>query len=357
MTRINNLDFLRFFGASLVVFGHGQIISGFQATSILAVSVAVVGVMIFFTISGYLITDSWERQQSLKVFLVNRCLRIFPALIVVTLLTALLLGPAITSLSLGDYFTNPSLLFYFRNIFLYTTYFLPGLFENNPFPNAVNGSLWSLAPEFFCYLIVAVIGVTMARGKIWAYLALFILIASACLYSPAYKGPQIVIYAADAFQAAAVMVYFIIGALIRLARIPMKASIVAALLIVYFLLSPSASPYLNLAFVWIVISYTCLTFGFMSTPFIRKWGRFGDFSYGIYLYSFPIQQTLIQYFGKVDSPFGFILASYIASIFMAFLSWHLIEKVALKFKPKKQQNYQVNLSAGSGQAYNNISAI
>jgi len=299
MTRTNNLDFLRFFAASIVVFGHGQAIAGFPQTQILGGSISVIGVMIFFTISGYLITESWERQNSLPIYLANRSLRIFPALVLVTILTAFLLGPAVTSLSISDYFRNDNFLPFLRNIALYTTYFLPGVFGSNPIQNAVNGSLWSLAPEFFCYLIVAGVGLVLPRTKIPAYTLIFVLLAAACFYAPSYKGSQIVLYATDVFQAASVMIYFMIGAIVRLAKIPLKPSMALALCALYFVIFPTSSPYVNLAFVWVFISYLALTIGFMSTPILRSWGRYGDLSYGIYLYSFPIQQTIAHFSSRL----------------------------------------------------------
>ena len=102
-----------------------------------------VGVMIFFSISGYLITESWQWNPKLVAFFVKRALRIFPALIVCVSVTACIIGAAATNLSLRDYFSHPAFPLYFRNIALLISYFLPGVFEDNIYKNAVNGSLWT----------------------------------------------------------------------------------------------------------------------------------------------------------------------------------------------------------------------
>lgn len=68
-----------------------------------------------------------------------------------TLLSALILGPVVTSLTLGAYFSNPEFFRYFGNMIGWVYYFLPGVFLDNPLPRTVNGQLWTLQPEFWCY--------------------------------------------------------------------------------------------------------------------------------------------------------------------------------------------------------------
>ena len=117
------------------------------------------GVYIFFSISGYLIAQSWDRDSHALRFFIRRGLRIFPALIVVTILTVFVLGPAITTLPIWEYFKSNSTWGYFSNIILYMSYALPGVFEHNTYPNAVNGSLWSLTTEFGMYMLLMIFGV------------------------------------------------------------------------------------------------------------------------------------------------------------------------------------------------------
>lgn len=111
-------------------------------------------VPMFFILSGFLVTGSALRLN-LGNFILSRCLRIFPALCVDTLVTVLLIGFLLTSLSARDYFTNPQTFEYLWNIVGKITYFLPGVFDGNP-QKAVNGSLWTIKPELGCYIAISV---------------------------------------------------------------------------------------------------------------------------------------------------------------------------------------------------------
>ena len=111
---------------------------------------------VFFVISGYLISGSWERRPQLPRYLTNRVLRIIPGLFLVVVVSAFVLGPLVTTLAAGDYFTDGGTYSYLRNAVLIPNYALPGVFAGNPFPGAVNGSLWTLPAEFACYLVVPV---------------------------------------------------------------------------------------------------------------------------------------------------------------------------------------------------------
>ena len=124
----NQFNFLRFFAAFLVFFGHGYVLIGSHPNTVLTHSL---GVYIFFAISGYLISMSWDKDPSLIRFFIRRSTRIFPALIVCILLSVFILGPVLTTLTIKEYFSNYATLFYLSNIFLFVSYYLPGVFEHN----------------------------------------------------------------------------------------------------------------------------------------------------------------------------------------------------------------------------------
>jgi peptidoglycan/LPS O-acetylase OafA/YrhL len=165
--QVNNFDLIRLFAAALVVFSHSCILTdgnySHEPLSILtggSYALGRIAVDIFFVISGFLITMSFESTNSLPNFLWKRCLRIFPALIVLLFLTTFIIGPIATALPLHEYFSRDDTYAYLTNVRLFRLqYSLPRVFENNPYPNAVNGSLWTLAYEFVCYLLVAILGV------------------------------------------------------------------------------------------------------------------------------------------------------------------------------------------------------
>tara|TARA_R110002012_G_scaffold78937_1_gene201069 strand:+ start:56704 stop:57138 length:435 start_codon:yes stop_codon:yes gene_type:complete len=75
-----------------------------------------------------------------------------------------------------------------------------------------------------------------------------------------------------------------------------------------------------------------LSIGFLPIPVLRHFGKFGDAFYGIYIYGFPIQQALMYFFEL--STVQLMAYSVILSIFFGYLSWHFVEKPALRFKNK-----------------------
>jgi peptidoglycan/LPS O-acetylase OafA/YrhL len=164
----NNLDALRMIGAFLVIYGHCYALKGMPERHFLSwLPLGPLGVYIFFTISGYLVVDSWRRDPNLWRFAARRSLRIFPGLAVCVLLSAFVLGPILTPLPLRTYFTHSQVTDYLANIALDIHYSLPLVFATNPYPHIVNGSLWSLPVEFAMYVIVALVGAV--RGNRWAW--------------------------------------------------------------------------------------------------------------------------------------------------------------------------------------------
>src|SRR6185437_5823814 len=110
----------------------------------------------FFAISGFLVMASALRIPSLITFIVHRILRIVPALLVEVFITAIIVGSLVTHLDLATYLQSEEFFSYFKNIYGNVHFYLPGVFTNNP-THIVNGSLWTIQPEIFCYVFLAVI--------------------------------------------------------------------------------------------------------------------------------------------------------------------------------------------------------
>ena len=126
----------------------------------------------FFALSGYLVAWSLFRSKTLLKFILFRMMRIYPALFVETVLSALVLGPLLTTLSLKDYFSDPRFYSYMLNIVGDVHYFLPGLFESNPFPHVVNNQLWTIPYELLSYLALAALSLLgLKRWRILSALA------------------------------------------------------------------------------------------------------------------------------------------------------------------------------------------
>src|SRR5579871_6738921 len=118
----------------------------------------------FFALSGFLVTGSALRSRSLNIFLVARIFRLLPALLVEITMSALILGPLLTRLPLRAYFSDPLFLSYFGNIVGHVQFYLPGVFADAPMPGVVNLNLWTLAPEYSCYLVIMVL---LASGALF----------------------------------------------------------------------------------------------------------------------------------------------------------------------------------------------
>ena len=153
----NNINALRFIAAFMVIFSHSFVLVNNELPLIFGISVGGVAVDIFFVLSGYLIAKSWSRDENILRYFLRRFLRIFPALFVIVLLTIFVLGPLTSNLSPEAYFANPDVYKYLLNAILIRNDYLPGVFENNPYPNAINGSLWTLTIEACMYLLLPII--------------------------------------------------------------------------------------------------------------------------------------------------------------------------------------------------------
>lgn len=152
--RSNNFNILRFLAALMVMAGHMGYILGTSVPQLWGEQIQVLGVRIFFLIGGFLITKSWLSDPHFLRYSVKRCSRIWPALIVYVLFVTFIAGPFITSLTVREYFFNSGITRYLKNILFYIEYNLPGVFYTNPYPYAVNGSLWTLPVEMLMYLAV-----------------------------------------------------------------------------------------------------------------------------------------------------------------------------------------------------------
>ena len=334
--RGNNFDFLRQLAAFFVIYGHSLALLGVAPPVFWDMNISTFGVAIFFVLSGYLVTQSWRRDPRLLPFLSKRSLRIFPALLVCVTLTAVVLGPLMTSLPLLDYFGDPAFRRYFYNFLLHIHYFLPAVFADNPWPNAVNGSLWSLPVEFFCYL--AVLGLAAAgamRRPFRLAAATAVAAIGGLVLIHAYDGPQIVVYATDLRSAMQIIPYFLVGAIVAAAPgLPLRRD---AALGVAFALTAAEHLLPSVAFQavgYLGIPYVVLACGTAATPGLARAGRWGDVSYGMYLYAFPVQQALIAVTQAAIPPAALIIATTAVSVTLAWASWHLVEKPCLSLKPR-----------------------
>lgn len=281
-------------------------------------------VPMFFALSGFLVTGSAFRTNSLRTFLAFRVLRIAPALTVEITLSALVLGPLLTTFPLALYFTDPKFFEYFGNIVGLVRFELPGLFHGNPL-HAVNINLWTLPGEFYCYLITAALMVAGLLANRLVFTALFavatvMLVVARMHFGYAGRGTVEVIY------------YFFCGCLLFHWRekVPFTPLLFVAACIGAYGLYLSK----QYAFAPLFVTYVVVFVGLMSLPRIPLL-QSGDYSYGIYLYGFPIAQAFVAAIPALRGNGWMLLALATTATFaFAILSWHVVEKPTLLLKKK-----------------------
>lgn len=331
----NNFDFLRLVAAAMVLLSHQRVLMGMPDIGLdKHFSLGSLGVCIFFIISGYLVTQSWQRDPNALRFLTRRFLRIWPGLFMVTCAAALIVGPIASSLDAKSYFSSPELHEYFRALRLTQMRLrLPGVFTLNPYPRIVNGSLWTIPLEVHWYLVLAIAGLLGILR--WRWLALIVVASFAIYHFCTYHG--------DRNRWNEYGLFFLAGALLSLFRdrwAERSVALVTITLTIGALLFMSGWDVLG---VLIAMPGLVIFTGEASTPFLRRFGRFGDLSYGIYIYAFMVQQTLIWKFGVSGSFAYHLLSAVVVTFICAWLSWHLVEKPALSFKPSRKRAGQENL--------------
>lgn len=353
-------DFLRIFLALSVLFTHSFLIAEGEQHQFSQVPFSFLHGSIlpaFFALSGFLITGSALRLK-LSDFLLNRGIGIIPALAVDIFVSALVLGPIFTNVSYAEYFSSYEFFAYFTNILGVIHYVLPGVFVDNPFPETVNGSLWTVPFEIGCYALISIcifLGVLKYR---WLCLFAAVLLLEVILYFYLWDVQPLVnmaevtgidFMASDQvgnllghfFSARGnkLYIYFMLGSLFYLFRynIPLNKLLFAVSIAVcavgaFMDLSHISSGLRFIAFSPFLV-YITVYVGFLKIPSIPLYNR-GDYSYGIYLYGFPIQQALIVIFPFLTSPLVHFAFSMVFVTAIAMLSWHYVEKPVLKLRKK-----------------------
>jgi peptidoglycan/LPS O-acetylase OafA/YrhL len=329
--RRNNFDALRLVAAVSVLFSHAFLIAeGTQRheplirltgnQSILGLC----GVFVFFAISGILVTQSFEETGNPLSFLAKRALRIFPGLFAATLLSAFVLAPLVTTLDPGAYFSQPAPYRYVvgNTLLDQTVQELPGvMFVNNPVGLEINGSMWTLRFEFMMYVMVLVLG--MLRLLTLPVALLLLGLGMACLHFEALEllgGWGWLL----GFFAAGMVLYKLRATRIfdgRIALLALAGLVLSVPLRQFILLFPLFGCYLAL---WAALN--------PRLPAVPV-ARFGDLSYGLYVYGWPVEAAVMWFSGGRAAWWQVFLISLPATTAIAFLSWHLIERPALRLKP------------------------
>lgn len=350
--RENNFDFLRFCFASLVIFSHsfellfapGTLPSFDPLLRFSKGQFAFGGgsVASFFLISGFLISKSWIFSKGTWDYTKKRALRIIPALVVLILFNVFIVGPLAVD-NLHAYFHNPQTYKYLGLMFstdIDRADVLPGVFVHNPHPERVDGSLWTIRYEAICYVMVAILGLIGVYKKPKLLLVLFS--ATYALKAYMVSGHHLTIggHSLDVFDNLVnLLMYFTVGMLFHFFsdKIPYSPKLFWLSILVLLVSGKLGSNDFKLMQLTLPIcgAYVLFYVAFIQGLKISKFAKYGDFSYGIYLYAFPVQQLLAHFFPHALNPTTMFFSAWAISFVLAVLSWKLIEQPFMKLKGKR----------------------
>lgn len=326
-----NVNFIKFLAAIMVILSHAFPLSTgasqnewFHILTNGQYTMGGVAVCIFFFYSGLLIAKSLVKKPTAKHYFMNRILRIIPPLMVVAVVSAIIMGPLVTTLPLSKYFISSGTWFYLLNGILVLVHNLPGVFEQNIYLSTVNGSLWTLPVEAFCYVACFVFfklklntryhGLIMKMCMFLSIPFIFFLL----LFS-GYAGLGMicpVIFPVFIFFSG--MFYYVFRDVIKM---DLRYLGLAILVIII----SNFSGYLLLG-LFLGFPYILAYIGFACKKLPERLGNLGKLSYGIYLCAFPIQQCLVWGFGGSMNIYLNMLLAIPLSILGGWALYEFVEK-------------------------------
>lgn len=326
-TRWQNFDAIRLVAATLVVLSHSFLLSGtgYGLEPLVRLfgyhrDLGILAVGAFFVISGFLITSSYVHRASALSFLVNRVLRIFPGLIVCTIVSALLIGPWFARDGIAFVTAPETWEFISRTAFLQREggqHFPAELYAGMQ-GHALLGTTWTLAAEFQCYVLVLLLGLL---GALRLPVAVALVAVGMWVFGQQEDAIMLeALTATGVFFAAGMTLYFVHArwrpthAIVGLAAVGLVASAVAG------------RPMEGFALFGSVLLIQLATTDRVRLPDLA---RHGDLSYGVYLYGFPAQQIVRAAWGSSITWWQLFALAMPLALGAAWLSWHFVESRAL----------------------------
>ncbi|MEP7457168.1 acyltransferase [Phyllobacterium sp. SB3] len=331
----NNFDVLRLAAALLVLVSHSFALTSVAdpvATYFRFITGGGIAVLCFFFISGYLVGISAQRR-TVSEFVTARILRVVPGLAAVVVFDVFIVGLLFTTLSIEQYFSHATTWRHFSNILVFQfSPKLPGVFSDLRF-TSVNGSLWTLPLEASMYFLLTCMMIFRISGRI-AMSCMAIGIFLAFVISGFYGLSQSdrgfhVIKAVQIYSLLNLGYFFFLGATFssKGKAVPIRGDIacVAGVLLI-------ACPYLPLSqtIFFITLPYLVYYAAFCPVKIVAPFKA--DISYGVYLFAFPVQQCIVQLFGKEIGPYGVIMLATPVVLALATLCRIVVENPALQLK-------------------------
>ena len=340
----NNVDFLRVVLAACVVFCHSFAVlyargedDPLYRVSGAQMNIGHVAVNCFFTLSGFLIAQSWLRSPHLGAYFKKRFLRIYPAFVAAMFFCAVVVVPLATGSIRSVFVPRQLAKTALQSAILHPFGSITPIFESNPVSQTVNISLWTIRHEFWCYVILAAVG---AAGLLRRLPVLIMFFLSFVCYQAFEHGhsvswPMPFTYAWGYLESwPRFLTYFLAGTIFFLYRDAVPFSNLLGILGVLLLVAGCKIPHALSVVMPLAATYVIFLFAFHPRLPFHSFARYGDFSYGLYLYAFPIQQMIVQWAGARIGVWTHFALAMCATFPFAFLSWHLVEKRFLRLKPR-----------------------
>ena len=333
----NNFKLIRFIASSLVIFNHCYILTGTEGEPLYSIGLSFghVAVDIFFIASGFLVTGSFYSRTKFLSFILARVLRIFPGLIACVLFCVSVVGLSYTDMPMRQYFEHESTYhFLFYNVLLLykpLQYFLPGVFINNPYPFAVNGSLWTLPWEIKMYATLALIKILyFVKNKfidhIVRVLIVSITILSTSFYLYYYYTEWGLPHHLLRFSS-----MFFIGSSFWVFKNKILFSYKIMVPLLFLLLCSISQVKIFVLMYSLFLAYFVIYLAYGPRGFILRFNLLGDYSYGLYIYAFPVQQSIAASIPGIGV-LKMLVFSFAITLALSIMSWHFVENRALKLK-------------------------
>lgn len=330
--RDNNFNLIRFAAAVAVIYDHSYLVllgemKGWVLPFVEAGNLGWYAVNIFFILSGFLVTRSWLSRPNIVSFCVGRSLRLFPGLATAAVVMAFVVGPIICLCMHEEYFSDLRTWLYvpLTASLLSPTQTLPFVFDALPRDSIVNNPLWTLRYEALSYIalgLIGLVGLLSSRARSLAMTLVFF-----GIYLIVTTGTDWRVHSPFIDSLMRFWLCFFLGTMVCLIadRLVLKPS-VAVLLFVAAGLTHGSSAYE-------FVLQSALTYGLFWVALvpdgsIRRFNEIGDYSYGLYIYAWPIQQIAVMIAPEV-SPLTLFAAVAPTILLAAMASWHWVERPAL----------------------------
>lgn len=345
----NNLNLIRLMAALAVIYAHSYAFTPVNQGEWVARKTGVthageLSVVVFFFISGALVTKSLVQSRHLVDYGLKRAFRIYPALILCCFFVAYVVPFVFGGVSLSSLFSEPGHWRYFKtnSLGVWNEHFIPGVFEDH-FQKSLNGSLWSITLELRLYLFLAVMALLGLMNSVLlrciSLLALLVLIGVVPQFVP-LLGLEHGLYGGPAFPGFSSI--FLLGGLFYVLerRLRVNFAIAVVVLGLLVLLTKGTGTYRFAIFAFTVAAAMWLA----TLPWlVRRWQFKSDYSYGVYLYGWPAQQiayAVLKPHVTELQPWHITAVAMPLALGLAALSWHFLEEPALGFARRLSAKYR-----------------